>query len=311
LLLATVALAQSAGVASTSLDLQTPTGTIHGTLEIPRGPAPFPIALLCAGSGPTDRDGNDSAVKNNSLKLLAEGLAEHGIATLRFDKRGVGASRAAAPREEGLRFDMYVDDAIAWIDQLRRDPRFKGLAVVGHSDGALVGIVAATRVAVDTIVAISGAGRPADDVLLDQLTRQLASQPRALEEARRILGELRAGRTVPKVDAGFAALFRPSVQPYLISWFRYDPTRELAKLTIPVLIVHGTTDLQLNTTEARALTRAKPDARLEIIEGMNHVLKIAPGDAQANLATYTNPTLPLAPELVETVAKFLRQAWGL
>lgn len=307
LFVATLIVAPSA-FAGEPASLQTPTGTLHGTLEMPGRPGPLLVALLHAGSGPTDRDGNNPVGRNDGLKLLAEGLARHGIATLRFDKRGVGASRSAAPAEVDLRFETYIDDAVAWIGRLRRDPRFSGLAVVGHSEGALIGTVAATRTPVDAVVVVSGAGRPAADVVVEQLAMRLASQPGVLEQARRIVEELKAGRTVPDVDPGLAALFRPSVQPYLISWFRYDPAREIARLKIPVLIVHGTTDLQISVDDARALARARPGARLRIIDGMNHVLRLAPSEVPANLETYNNPALPLAPGLIETLATFLDQS---
>jgi fermentation-respiration switch protein FrsA (DUF1100 family) len=104
-------------------------------------------------------------------------------------------------------------------------------------------------------------------------------------------------------------LFRPSVQPYLISYFKYDPAREIARLQVPVLIIQGTTDLQTPVDEAKRLAGAKKDARLCIIEGMNHVLKRASTAAEQR-AAYSDPAVPLEPRLVEEVSAFLSKALG-
>jgi fermentation-respiration switch protein FrsA (DUF1100 family) len=100
------------------------------------------------------------------------------------------------------------------------------------------------------------------------------------------------------------ALARPSVQPYMISWFRYDPGQEISKLTIPVLIVQGTTDIQVSEEDARALASANPKAKLVLIEKMNHIFKEAQADRAGNIATYNNPSLPVASELVKRVVDF-------
>ena len=293
----------------TTVALHTATGTLYGTLDLPKGAGPFPVALLISGSGPTDRDGNSPLLpgKNDSLKKLAVALKTAGVASVRYDKRGIGQSAAAAPEEAALRFDTYIDDAVAWIKLLAGDPRFTKVAVIGHSEGSLIGMIAARRAGAAAFVSIAGAGAPADVVL----KRQLAGQPEPLRgEAFRIIDRLVAGRTVAKVDPRLMALFRPSVQPYLISWFRYDPSAEIAKLRIPVLIVQGTTDLQVDAGDAERLHAAAPGSQLAIVEGMNHVLVESPANREENLATYGNPRLPLAPSLVGPLVEFLRKAIG-
>src|SRR5690606_11236335 len=126
----------------------------------PAGGAPSPVVLIIAGSGPTDRDGNSPLLpgQNNSLRLLAEGLAQRGIATLRYDKRGIAESANAELREADLRFNTYVDDAAALLSRLHDDARFSRVSVVGHSEGALIAVMAAQKAAVDAIVSIAGAG---------------------------------------------------------------------------------------------------------------------------------------------------------
>ena len=290
--------------ADTAIELETRTGKLHGTLDLPAGAGPFPVVVLIAGSGPTDRDGNQPLMKNDSLKLLGQGLAAQGIAVLRFDKRAIAKSAAAGVKEADLRFDMYVADVVDWIALLRKDKRFTRVGVVGHSEGSLIGMLAAKQAKADAFVSLAGAGRGAPDVLREQLNKNL---PDGLKKpAMQTIDELAAGRTVADPPILLAALFRPSVQPYLISWFKYDPAREIAALDVPVLLVQGSTDLQITSADAKRLAEAKKDARLVEIEGMNHVLKRAATPAEQT-KSYSDPSLPLAPELLKEVGPFLKE----
>lgn len=236
--------------------------------------------------------------------MMADSLAQHGIASLRYDKRGVAASQAAGSNERELRFDHYVDDAVAWIEQLQKDERLGRIAVIGHSEGALVGMLAAQQAETTAYVSLAGVAQSADSLIL----MQLQTQPVAIrQEAQEILAQLRQGRTVDSVSTTLQSLFRPSVQPYLISWIQYHPADIVAELTQPTLIVQGTTDLQVPEAEAQQLAAAQPEAKLAIIGGMNHVLKEAPTDPTANVATYTDPTLPLVDGLIAAMVTFLAQ----
>jgi uncharacterized protein len=295
--------------AAEELVLATPNGNLSGTLELPNGSGPFPVALIIAGSGPTDRDGNNaSGLQTNAYKLLAEGLAQNNIASLRFDKRGIGKSSSAASNEAELRFETYVNDAVAWLELLRKDLRFNKRFVIGHSEGSLIGMLAVQQSNVAGFISMAGSGRPIDQVLLEQLTPQLRADQ--LEETRRILGELKAGRNVAhpeeKLGAQLAAiLFRPSVQPYLISWLKYDPALEFAKLKTPSLIIQGTTDVQVSLKDAERLASAISQKPV-LIEGMNHVLKSATLEPASQNLTYTNPDLPLVSQLLEVILKFIK-----
>jgi len=297
--------AASVMAAEEPLQMKTAGGTLYGTLLVPASTKPLPVVLFIAGSGPTDRNGNSAMLPgpNNSLKLLAEGLAAHGIASLRYDKRGIGESASAMTAEKDLRFDTYVDDAVAWANQLRKDPRFNAVIIAGHSEGALLGTIAAQKAPVTGFVSIAGVSRPADEVLRRQLAGKLPLELMELNE--KALVALKAGKTVDNVPPALVALYRPSVQPYLISWFRYDPAAEIRRVKVPVLIVQGTTDIQVGVDDARALAAAKPAAKLEIIEGMNHVLKIVAADQAKQVASYSDPALPVAPRLIDVVAAFV------
>jgi hypothetical protein len=295
--------------------LDTPTGRLYGTLELPATPGPFPVALIIAGSGPTDRDGNTALLpgRNDAMKLVAEALAGAGVASLRYDKRGIGESRDAGFEEADLTFDQAVDDAVRWLRMLEDDARFTGTLVVGHSEGSLVGMLAAGRAGASAFVSLEGAGRPAADVLRSQLRVQLPAE--LMDEVDAVVRDLETGRTVATLPPGIAAvpqvgqaLFRQSVQPYLVSWFRHDPALVLAALDIPSLVVQGTTDLQVPVEDGERLAAAGKRTTLARIEGMNHVLKAAPAERDANLAAYSDPALPLAPGLVEALRGFLAGA---
>jgi len=297
-LIATLAFGQN----EEKIILKTETGEIEGTLTLPEAKLPVPVALIIAGSGPTDRNGNNPMMTNNSLKMLAEELAKKGIASLRYDKRGIAASQKAGIKEADLRFEMYVKDASGWIQLLSQNKDFSEIIVIGHSEGSLIGMVASLDQKVGKFVSIAGAGLPADKIIREQLKAQ---PPVILEQTTPILDELVKGNTVENVPQMLFSLFRPSVQPYMISWFKYDPQIEIAKLKKPVLIVQGTTDIQVNAEDAKRLQIAKPDAKLVLIEGMNHIFKNAEADRMKNVQTYNQPDLPLHLELVKAINQFI------
>jgi fermentation-respiration switch protein FrsA (DUF1100 family) len=305
-LLALVA-AQLTATVNDTITLDTPTGKIAGTLVVPASSKPVPLVVIIAGSGPTNRDGNSPLLPgaNNSLKLLAEGLRDRGIATLRYDKRGIAESVKAGVSESALRFDMLADDAAGWVRKLRPDSRFSTITVLGHSEGSLLGMLATERAQADAFVSVAGAGRPASAVLRDQLGRQLP--PDLLAFSNRALDALIAGRTVDSVPPALNVLFRPSVQPYLISWLPLDPAALVKALTVPVLIAQGSADIQVSVRDAELLAAAQPKAKLVVVTGMNHVFKTPAGsDPASQQASYSDPSLPVARELIEAVAGFVQ-----
>ena len=289
------------------ITLHTTTGDIHGKLMLPDNCcSPCPVVLIIAGSGPTDMDGNNISMKNNSLLYLARELAANGIASVRYDKRGIGKSAAAGAKEADLRFDHYIDDAAMWADKLAGDARFNGVYIAGHSEGSLIGMVAAKRsTAVKGYISIAGCGSPAYEIL----EKQLQGQPMQIQqESAAICKELCEGRTVEQVPFYLASLYRQSVQPYLISWFAYNPAVEIAKLDIPALILQGDKDIQVGTEEAEKLHAAYPTGTLYIIKEMNHVLKQCNTmNTKEQMKTYSNPTLPINSELVSHIVKFIKE----
>lgn len=287
-------------------EVQVPLGTLKGTLVVPAGKGPFPVALIHAGSGPTDRDGNQPVlVKTDGLKMVAEGLAAKGVATLRIDKRLVGESPKM--KEKDLRFDHYADDVVAWVGLLRKDRRFDRVAVIGHSEGSLIGLTAAGKTKIDAFVSLCGPGETIAATLRTQLKKGLSKE--LYEASEKLLAELEAGREVKEYPKKLAGLFRPSVQPYLITLLRPDPGKLIAGLDVPVLIVGGTVDVQIGPEHAKKLAAANPAAKLVTIEKMNHTLKLveSPRDQEAG---YSDPKRPLAPGLVDALAEFLTHPRG-
>lgn len=293
--------------ATEELVLKTTTGELHGILTMADTINQTPIVIIIPGSGPTDRNGNGGfSLYTNAYQQLAGQLAMNGISTLRFDKRGIGKSQPAAISESDLRFNRFIDDAVLWVEQLKKDQRFSGIYLMGHSQGSLIGMVAAQKTSIDGLISISGAGRSIDVELKDQLRRKLPDK--LYDEAALVLDTLKAGQPAHRIGPYFYALFRPSIQAYMTSWMQYDPAVELARLTIPLLLVHGSTDIQVSVENVHLLHQAAPDAQLVIIEGMNHVLKAAPLDQPTNMATYTDGTLPVKEELVEHLVAFIQTA---
>jgi pimeloyl-ACP methyl ester carboxylesterase len=290
---------------STPVELASTPAALHGTLLTPESQTRA-AAVILPGSGPTDRDGNSAqfGIRASTYRLLAEGLAERGVASIRIDKRGIGESAAAGPAEVDLRFNAYADDARAWAAEAASKTGQPCAWLIGHSEGALVALAGAANgdAKICGLVLLSGAGRPAGDVLREQLT----ALPEPLKTgAYDALTELEAGRLVADPPAELAALFRPSVQPYLISWLALDPAKLAAAYDGPIFVGQGATDIQVSLADAEAIKAAQPRADLVVWDGVNHVLKTAPAERAANVATYMDPSLPLAPGVVDAVADFV------
>lgn len=164
-------------------------------------------------------------------------------------------------------------------------------------------MTAAQQVEIDAFISLAGAGRPINQVLQEQLSAQLDGD--LLTEAEQIIEQLRDGHQVDDISQPLESTFRKSVQPFLISWMNYNPVTEISQLSIPMLIINGSTDLQVPVEAAEMLHSKAQDAQLKIIEGMNHVLKPAPMERSENLKTYNQPNLPLADELKESIKAFL------
>lgn len=278
---------------------------VDGTLVLPSVKESIPLAIIIQGSGPTDRNGNQPMMNNNSLKMLAEGLADEGVASFRYDKRLIKMVQDPNFSEENVSFNDFIKDAKDVITYFEMDPRFDKIVVIGHSQGSLVGMLAAQDTTVDGLVSIAGAGQEIDDVIVDQIARQA---PFLKDSARKSFDDLRVNGVVTDYDQNLASIFRLSIQPFMMTWMEYNPQEEIKKLNIPVLILNGDVDLQVNVEEARLLNKAKPESQLVIVSQMNHVLKeIDTTDQLDNGKSYNDPNRPLEKSVVPVIANFIKQ----
>lgn len=286
--------------------------TLDGTLTLPAdAKRPVPVVLLIAGSGPTDRNCNSAyGMKSNAFKMLSDSLVSRGIAVARYDKRGSGTNlmvAAAVLKPQQHQFDFYVSDAVGFIRQLQADRRFSRVIVAGHSEGSLVGMLAARQTSASAYVSLAGAGRNIADVLKEQGRR---GNPAALQaEVDVALDSMRAGHGVHPKNPALRAQLPAVVQPGFISWMKYDPAVEIRSFRGPVLIVQGKTDIQVSVNDAELLKAARPDAKLVLFDTMNHVLKTYTGtDLAENMKTYSDSTLSLAPGLATALVQFVKSS---
>ena len=276
---------------------------LHTVLTTPEKANKRALAIIIAGSGPTDLNGNQMKNKNNSLLFLSDELVKNNIATVRFDKRGIAKSSYAGFNENSLIFDNYSDDIVSLIDFYSKKG-FKKIFIIGHSEGSLLGLIASKQRKIAGFVSLCGAGNPIDVTLKNQLRPQLP--PAMFAEAESIIDSLKGGHLVKNVSSQMNMLFRHSVQPYMISWFKYDPAELVKNINIPLLIIQGDKDIQVTTAESNILHNASLSSSYAIIKDMNHVLKTIKGDINENVASYTNPDIPVNNELVSTIVKFIK-----
>lgn len=273
---------------------------VEGTLLSPTDKEDAPLVIMIQGSGPTDRNGNQSFMKNDSFKKLAIALAEEGIATFRFDKR-ILHMRELGLKEEEIRFDDFITDASSVLDYFKQNSVFKKIIVLGHSQGSLIGMISAKDKA-DAFISIAGAAEPIDSLIIEQIGSQMPGLQQNVQES---FKEIRETGSSKNYNPMLEMIFRPSVQPFIYSWMKYDPQVEIVKLDIPVLLINGTNDLQIKEKEAEKLKQAQPNAKLVLLDKMNHVFRKIEGDALENSKSYNNAGLPLHPELAPVIVEFI------
>ncbi len=286
--------------------LKTLSGQISGTLVMPSNvTGKIPVVLIIGDAGATDRDGNNAktGIKTNTYKLLAHDLGKNGIASVRYDKRMVGES-VSTTTEAQLRIDDYGDDAVGLVNMLNDDQRFSKIILFGHGEGALVSMLAMFDLPVKAYISAEGWSEQAEKILTDEMKLKPKYQA---DEFKTILDSMRKGKTTPIVDPAIYYIARPSVQTFIMSWCRLSPIRGMKKIKIPTLIIQGTTDLTVTPDNADKLKKAKSDATLLVIKGMNHELKDAPADEEQNAAVNSKPDVPLSAGLVPGIVDFVNK----
>ena len=286
-------------------------GNISATIDMPAKGSDTAV-LIVAGSGPTDRNGNSGAGLNTySYKMLGETLAHSGYAVMRYDKRGIGGSPIPAEDIPSLVFENYIDDARACAKFLRAEG-FERVIVAGHSEGGLIALQLAAEEAccLDGVVLLCAPGYNMAEILNYQLSQQLVPAYMGLMvKSTAIINSLKAGRMVAQEDipAELMSLFHPTVQPFIISNMRYEPTELAAKCRVPMLIVSGGRDIQVSVSNGERLHGANPAAEHRMFENMTHVLKDADTSDRMMqvMSIYTNANLALTEALAPAIVEFI------
>lgn len=294
-------------LAQEALTAPGPQGDLSGTLIRPAEGQP--LVLIVPGSGPTDRDGNNPlGVTAASYRLLSEALGQRGIGTLRIDKRGMFGSAGAIADANDVTIDAYTDDVSSWVGSAREATGRECIWLLGHSEGGLVALAAAQSVNdLCGVILLAALGRSMGDTIRAQIKANPANAP-ILPDALSAIDALEAGDQidVSGMHPALQGLFAPQVQGFLIDAMAYDPTALVKELQLPVLIVQGGRDIQIMEEDGASLHAARPETEYVVLSRMNHVLKnVASEDRAANMATYSDASLPVAPELVDAIADFV------
>lgn len=300
-LLFLLSLCSTAQVRIEEFDLKLGNGNLTGELSIPYAKKSTLIVFI-AGSGPTDRNGNSKATKSDCYRILSDSLLNYSFATLRLDKRSVGKSLFPNFSEADMSIDTLVRDVEIVVDSLIRSRRFSDIYILGHSEGSLIGILVCQRVKnIKGFISVSGAGIPADSIIM----KQISSQPEVVKNIiSAYLDTLRQGILLTNVPQSLYALFRPSVQPYMISWIKYNPSIEISRLNIPSLILQGSSDLQVSISDGELLNKSCSNSEFIVLNKTNHVLKLVES-IEDNKKSYSDASFPLNIEIVKSINAFI------
>ncbi|MBD3890062.1 alpha/beta hydrolase [Olleya marilimosa] len=273
---------------------------INGTLLTSIDANKPDLAILIAGYGPTDRDGNQNFLKTNNIKKLSIGLTKNGIATFRYDKRIVKQIRQNNV-DKNLSFDDFVTDAIDVLDYFKNLNQYNKIYIVGHDQGSLIGMLAAKDKA-DGFISIAGAGQTIDSVIIEQIEK---TAPQFTADTKRIFNILKSGKTTTDYPVALSSIFNIETQRFFMSWMKHNPVDIISTLNVPTLIINGTKDLQVSEAEALLLKEAAKDASIKIIKNMNHVMVTIAGDDLENSKSYNESQRPLADGLLEKIISFI------
>ncbi|PFG41122.1 hypothetical protein ATJ97_3670 [Georgenia soli] len=265
---------------------------LAGTLTVPEGAGPFPAVLLVPGSGPVDRDSNVKRLPLDVTGQLARALAGAGLATLRYDKRGVGASTGEF-RSAG--FLDGADDAEAALEVLAAAPGVdpERVLVLGHSEGALLaGMVAARSGVPAGVVLLSGSATPGEELLRWQARQIAPTLPAAVRAVLRLMRtdlEKRVAKNHRTIRATTTDVARVDGTRLNARWHRefmaYDPRVDLARIHVPVLAVTGTKDLQTPVGDLATIASTVPAAvETHEVPDVTHILRRQ--DGPASLSAY-------------------------
>ncbi len=276
---------------------------LPGTLTYNSDIKQQPLLIYIPGSGNPYRNGNQPqfGVNSNYIKQFAEAMTNKNIAFYRFDKRNVTKSNIKHILKS-YEFNDLVNDVRAIVNTFKDDKRFSSINLIGHSQGSLVAMMAATE-HVNKYISLAGIGESVDKTMIRQYNAQSPELAKIVEAH---INELTNTGTIEEINPMLMALFAKPNHQFLGSYLKLDPTEEITKLNIPILIINGTKDIQVQVKDAEDLHKACPKSELVIIENMNHVLKIIEKD-EDNMASYMSPDFKLSGKLVVVVETFIKQ----
>jgi len=254
------------------------------------------LIIWVHGSGGVDRNGNQP----NYIKQFRDAINKENIAFFSYDKRIVNPKNAIYFKD-GIYITDFISDLKEVISHFKKDKRFSKIIVAGHSQGSLIGMMALKNV--DKYISIAGTGETIDKTLLKQIKLQ---SPNFVETTKSHLKELKETGEIKNVNPNLMMLFAKPNQDFFLSWMALDPLEEIKKVKIPTLIINGDKDIQVQTSDARKLKEAKPNAELVIIKNMNHVLKDIQKE-EDNMNSYYSSEYPISKELIETIVLFVKK----
>ncbi|MGI9091824.1 MAG: alpha/beta hydrolase family protein [Gemmatimonadaceae bacterium] len=288
------------------MTVPTPMGhTLAGTLTLPKGASrehPVGAIVTVTGSGPQDRDEYIGLPGYRPFRQLADSLGRRGIAVLRMDDRGTGASKGTF---KGATSADFAEDARAGLAYLRTRPEIKAssLGVLGHSEGAVIApIVAEKEPTLRAIVLLAGVARPARSALHFQMDNNIKHDT-ALTQAKR---DSAIAAIPTKIDSMMAA------DPWMKFFLTYDPSATARRVKTPaVLILTGANDQQADpkqVPEWAAAFRAagNPDVTARVVPNVSHLFAYDTNGYPGNYIKL-KPPIMMEPEVVGTIVDWLVQ----
>ena len=278
---------------------------IEGTLVAPYSDvnAESPLVIFIMDAGAINRNGNDRMSKSDTFKQFAYELAKLGVSTYRYDKRlfkmdGLGI------QEHEISFDHYIQDAVSIIDYFKKNGNYTKIFVAGHGQGSLIGMIAAKE-KVDGFISIAGNAESIDQVIVEQIAKQAPGLDKSAAAA---FKQLKENGRATNYDPALESIFRYNLQGFMRSWLKYDPSDEISKLEIPILIIHGDKDIQVELSQAEKLKESAPNAEYLIVENMNHILKKIEGNSRLeNHKSYNEAWRKIMPEVLNAIAGFVNK----
>ncbi len=260
-----------------------------------------PLIIWVHGSGNVDRNGNQKGVNINAnyIKQFRDSINKNNIAFYSFDKRTSNLKNVKFFKN--IIFEDFVSDVTKVISYFKENTQFSEIILVGHSQGSLVALLAAKNI--DKYISLAGISNTFDTFVVNEYSKVNSEYGINVKQQ---FKELKETGSIKEIDPIIAHLVSKPNQPFILSWMKYNPIEEIKKLTIPILIINGTSDLQVSTENAQALKAENNLAKITLIDSMNHVLKIVKNPME-NQQSYFLDNFPLSTKLIANIVAFIKE----